>query len=36
MKMVIGDYMCCDCFGIESWHCVCEDFGSYVVMIFFH
>ena len=36
MKMVISDYMCCDYFGIELWHCVCEDFGSYAVMVFFY
>ena len=35
MKMVISDYMCCEFLGIELWHCVCEDFGSYDVMIFF-
>jgi hypothetical protein len=35
MKMVIDDYMCCDYFGIELWHYVYEDFGSYAVMIYF-
>jgi len=33
IKMVIGDNMCCDYFGIELWHCVCEDFGSYDVVL---
>jgi len=32
---VIGDYMRCDYFEIELWHCVYEYIGSYVVMIFF-
>jgi len=36
MKMIIGDYMCCDYFGIELWHRVSEDFDSYDVMIFFY
>jgi len=25
----------CDYFGIELWHCVCENSSSYVVIIFF-
>ena len=35
MKMVIGEYIGCDYFGIELLHCVCEDFSSYVAMIIF-
>jgi hypothetical protein len=33
MKMIIGDYMCCDYFGIELWHRVNEDFEWYFILL---